>query len=52
MCMLHCVDIDEVPYINKHLFTVFHEGFIIRVHTAYKYKLGTLFIPPVMPILN
>lgn len=46
------LDIDEVPYINKHLFPVFHEGFITRVYTAYEYKLETLFISAVLPILN
>lgn len=52
MCVLRCVGVDEVPFINKHLFTVFHEEFITRVYTVYKYKLGTLFILPVLPILN
>lgn len=49
MCMLRCVGIDEVPCINEHLFTVFHEELITRVYTAYKHKLEALFISPVLP---
>lgn len=52
MCMSRCLDIDEVSYINKHLFTVFREGFSTCMYTAYKYEIGMLFLSPVLLLLN